>query len=150
MLFTAVALSALAAVLASSAYARIPEGTGTVPTSPTVVNEQQAPQGSGTFFVDPEIYAALTSPTVANEEQTQQASGTFFVDAEICAALGRVRIAIQQCSHAAPLAATPIRTGKGQQLARAFPYESYLGARWQDGGGQALLKKFPDGYRGLP
>src|SRR6185437_5245354 len=45
ILFVAVALSALAAVLASSAQARIPEG--------------QSPQGSRTFFVDPKICAAL-------------------------------------------------------------------------------------------
>jgi hypothetical protein len=54
-----VALSALAAVLASSAQARIPEGNGTRPPSRTVVDEQQAPQGSRTFTVDREICAAL-------------------------------------------------------------------------------------------
>jgi hypothetical protein len=63
MLFAAVALSALAAVLASSAQARIPEGNGTQPPSTTVVDQQQASQGtelleprlarhrSGTLFV---------------------------------------------------------------------------------------------------
>ena len=45
VLFVAVALSALAAVLASSAQARIPEG--------------QSPQGSRTFFVDAKICATL-------------------------------------------------------------------------------------------
>jgi hypothetical protein len=45
ILFVAVALSALAAVLASSAQARIPEG--------------QSPQASRTFFVDAKICAAL-------------------------------------------------------------------------------------------
>jgi hypothetical protein len=59
MLFAAIALSALAAVLASSAHARIPEGNGTKPPSKTVVNEQQAAQGSRTFTVDHEICAAL-------------------------------------------------------------------------------------------
>lgn len=49
MLFAAVALSALAAVLSGSAQARIPEGNGTRPPSRTVVDEQQAPQGSGTL-----------------------------------------------------------------------------------------------------
>jgi len=42
MLFVAAALSALAAVFASSAQARIPEGTGTARTSPNVVDEQRA------------------------------------------------------------------------------------------------------------
>ena len=50
MLFAAVALSALGAVLASSAQARIPEGNGTQPPSKTVVHEEQATQASGTFF----------------------------------------------------------------------------------------------------
>ncbi len=107
ILFVAVALSALAAVLASSAQARIPEG--------------QSPQGSRTFFVDPEIHAAL-SP---------QGSRTFF-DAKICAALDRaISVAIQQCSHAhaVPLAATQTRTGTGQQQ---------------------VAHKFPAGYRGRP
>ena len=109
--------------------ARIPEGTGKLPISRTVVNEQQAPQGSGTFFVDPGFYAAMTSPTVAHERLARQGNGTVFVDAEICAALDRaIRVAIQQCSHAVPLAAKQIQTGAGQ----------------------APLKKFPAGYRGLP
>ncbi len=112
MLFAALALSALAAVLASSAQARIPEGNGTQPPSSTVVNEQQAAQGT-----------ELLEPRLA-----RQRSGTF-VDAEICATLDRaIRVAIQQCSHAVPLAVRQIRTGTGQ----------------------ARLKKFPDGYRGLP
>ena len=109
VLFVAVALSALAAVLASSAQARIPEG--------------QSPQGSRTFFVDPEIHAALTSP---------QGSRTFFVDAKICATLDRaISVAIQECSHAhaVPLASKVVRTGTGQQ---------------------AVAHKFPAGYRGLP
>ena len=109
VLFVAVALSALAAVLASSAQARIPEG--------------QSPQGSRTFFVDPEIHAALTSP---------QGSRTFFVDAKICATLDRaISVAIQECSHAhaVTLASKVVRTGTGQQ---------------------AVAHKFPAGYRGLP
>jgi hypothetical protein len=60
MLLTAVALSALAAVLASSAQARIPEGNGTKPPSQTVVHEdalaellaspayERVPVGNGT------------------------------------------------------------------------------------------------------
>ena len=109
ILFVAVALSALAAVLACSAQARIPEG--------------QSPQGSRTFFVDPEIHAALASP---------QGSRTFFIDAKICAALDRsIRVAIRQCSHAhaVPLAAKQPGTGTGQQQ---------------------VAHKFPAGYRGLP
>jgi hypothetical protein len=136
MLFTAVALSAFAAVLASSAQAHIPEGNGTQPPSRTVVTEQKAPQGSGTFFFftpDPEIYAvygALTSPTVVEERLARQGRGTFFVDAKICAALdSAIRVAIQQCSHAhaVPLAATQLRTGTNQ----------------------ARLKRSPDGYSRL-
>ena len=63
MLFAAVALSALASVLASSAQARIPEGNGTQPPSSTVVNEQQAAQG-----------AELLEPRLARHR-----SGTLFV-----------------------------------------------------------------------
>ena len=123
MLFAAVALSALGAVLASSAQARIPEGNGTRPPSRTVVDEQQATKGSGAFFVDP-VYASLDPA---------------------------IRIAIVKRSHAAPLAAKRFRTGTRQQrIAGTFPYVSYLGARWQDGGGQARFNTFPDGYRGLP
>ena len=131
MLFTAVALSALAVVLASSAQARIAECNGTQPPSRTVVTEQQSPQGSRTFFVDPEIYAALTSSTVVNEQQASQGtelleprlarqrSGTVFVDAEICANLDlAIRLAIQQClSHPVPLAAKQIR---GQAQSKTF------------------------------
>ena len=158
MLFVAMALSALAALLASSAQARIPEGNGTRPPSGTVVHDtalaamlagsaqartskgngtqppsrtvvykQQPPLGSE-FFVDPGIIAALAS-TVANEQQALQRSGTFFVDAEICAALDRaIKVAIHECSNAKTVATKRIRTGTGQ----------------------ARLKKFPDGYRGLP
>ena len=53
--FAAVALSALAAVLASSAQARIPEGNGTQPPARTVVKKQQA----RTFTFDNDICAAL-------------------------------------------------------------------------------------------
>ena len=134
MLFVAVALSALAAVLASSAQARIPEGNGTQPPSRTVVTEQQAQRVTGTFFLftpDPGIYAvygALMSPT---ERQARQGSGTFTVDQKICANLDRaIRVAIQQClSHPVPLAANVVRAGTGQQV---------------------VAHKFPASYRGLP
>ena len=55
MLFAAVALSALAAVLASSAQARIPEGNGTQPPVRTVVEKQL----TRTFTFDHEICVAL-------------------------------------------------------------------------------------------
>jgi hypothetical protein len=55
MLFAAVALSALAWVLASSAQARIPEGNGTQPPAGTVVKQQRA----RTVTVDHEICVAL-------------------------------------------------------------------------------------------
>ena len=76
MLFGAVALSAIAAVLAGGANARPAEGAGvpaeiySASTSP-VVNEHQTPQ-SGTFLVDPEIYSAFTSPTVLSEQRDAQ------------------------------------------------------------------------------
>ena len=55
MLFAAVALSALAALVASSAQARIPEGNGTKPPAGTVVKEQRG----GTLAVTDEICVAL-------------------------------------------------------------------------------------------
>ena len=79
MLFGAVALSAIAAVLAGGANARPAEGAGvpaeiySASTSP-VVNEHQTPQ-SGTFLVDPEIYSAFTSPTVLSEQRDAQRLG---------------------------------------------------------------------------
>ena len=79
MLFGAVALSAIAAVLAGGANARPAEGAGvpaeiySASTSP-VVNEHQTPQ-SGTFLVDPEIYSAFTSPTVLSEQRARLAAG---------------------------------------------------------------------------
>jgi hypothetical protein len=155
MLFAAAALSAFAAVLASTANAYAPEGAG-VPaeiyaaSASPVASEQQTPQTSGTFFVDPEIYAASTSP-VASEQQTPQTSGTFFVDPEIYAA-STSPVASQQQSVREKLGETgawvvpylsqgigvdkslfaglPTRTVTGQKrVARAFPYVSYLGHR---------------------
>ena len=123
MLFAAVSLSALAAVLASSAQARTPEGNGTQPPSKLVVHAQESSQGSGTFFVHPEIYTALTSPTIAYEPQIQRAKKAFFVDPVYASLDPAIRIAIVARSHAAPLA-----TGNGKHQ----------------------LKQFPVGYRGLP
>jgi len=80
-------------VLSGSAQARIPEGNGTRPPSRTVVDEQQAPQRSRTFFVDP-VYASLDPA---------------------------IRIAIVRRFHAAPLAAKAARTGKGSSGSRSSP-----------------------------
>ena len=135
ILFVAVVLSALAAVLAGSAQARIPEGNGTQPPSKTVATEQQTQPVTGTFFFsftpDPAIYVvygALISPT---ERQARQGSGTFTVDPKICANLDpAIRVAIQQClSQSVPLAAKVVKTGTGQK---------------------AVAHKFPADYRGLP
>jgi len=124
-LFAAIALFALAAVLASSAQARIPEGNGTQPPFKTVVDEQQAPQGNGTFFVDPGFYAAMTLPTVVEQRVARHQSRA--IDADTCAALdSAIRAAIRECSHAVPRA-KELRTGTGQ----------------------ARLE-FPQGYRGRP
>jgi hypothetical protein len=123
---TVVHEESLAAALASSAYARIPEGNGTKPPTQTVLHEKQSTQVSGTFFVDPEIYAALASATVAYEQQTRQAS-VALVDTVYASLDPAFRTAIGARSHAATLGAKAIRTGKGEQL-----------------------KKFPVGYRGLP
>jgi hypothetical protein len=163
MLFAAVALSALAAMLASSALARIPEGNGTRPpvkgvvkqqtglsailaalassaqssvpegngTQPpsTVTYEGLTPQASGTFFVDPGLYAALTSSTIVEQRLARHRARTSSIDAVTCAALDpAIRAAIQGCAHALPLTATQLRTGKGQQQ----------------------VGTFPAGYRGLP
>ena len=126
-LFAVIALSALAAVLTSSAHARIPEGNGTQPPFKTGGNGQQAPQGNGTFFVDPAFYGAMTLPTVVEERLARHVSRA--IDADTCAALDTaIRAAIRECSHAVPRAAKQLRTGTGQ----------------------APLETFPDGYRGRP
>jgi hypothetical protein len=61
MLFAAVALSALAAVLASSAQGRIPEGTGTEGMSQTgVAQPVVVPYLSQGIGVDPSLFAGRT------------------------------------------------------------------------------------------
>jgi hypothetical protein len=61
MLFAAVALSALAAVLASRAHARIPEGAGTEVTSQTVVAQPVVvPYLSQGIGVDPSLFVGRT------------------------------------------------------------------------------------------
>jgi hypothetical protein len=73
MLFATVALSAFAAVLVSSANARLPEGA----------------------VVPAEIYAASTSPTVLNTQETQQASLALdpAIASAIAAAKAKARLA---------------------------------------------------------
>ena len=167
MLFAAVGLSAFAAMLASTANARIPEGdvvkavtaqspqlqqaaesTAGVPAeiyaaslSPTVVSEQEAPWVV-VAGVDPAIYAASTSP-VMSEQQTPQANGTFGVDPEIYATLDpAIKAAIQARSHVSPLATKAVGAGTRQkQLVRALPYLSYLGNRSQVAGRRARHEK---------
>ena len=178
MLFAAVGLSAFAALLASTANARIPEGDvvkvatarspqlqqaapESVPgvpaeiyaasTSPTVVSEQEA-AWVAVAGIDPAIYAASTSPTVVTEQQTRQASGTFGVDPEIYATLDpAIKAAIQARSHVSPLATKAVGAGtRRKQVAQAFPY---LGNRSQVAGGQARHEKalLPHGIQvGLP
>jgi hypothetical protein len=60
MLVAAVALSALAAVLVSSAQGRIPEGTGTEVMSQTVVAPVVVPYLSQGIGVDPSLFAGRT------------------------------------------------------------------------------------------
>jgi hypothetical protein len=204
MLFAAVGLSAFAALLASTANARIPDGDvvkvvtaqsqlqqaapesaagvpaeiyaaslsatvvreqqaapESVPgvpaeiyaasTSPTVVSEQEA-AWVAVAGIDPAIYAASTSPTVVTEQQTPQASGTFGVDPEIYATLDpAIKAAIQARSHVSPLATKAVGAGtRRKQVAQAFPY---LGNRSQVAGGQARHEKalLPHGIQvGLP
>jgi hypothetical protein len=92
------------------------EGNGTQPPSKLVVHAQESSQGSGTFFVDPEIYTALTSPTIAYEPQIQRAKKAFFVDPVYASLDPAIRIAIVARSHAAPLA-----TGNGKHQLKAVP-----------------------------
>jgi hypothetical protein len=92
----AVALSALAAVLASTANARIPEGAvvpAAASTSP-VVRAQHAPRTSGTFGVDPEIYATLDPA---------------------------IKAAIQASSHVSPLAAKVVQGESRARHAKTAP-----------------------------
>ena len=83
-LFAAVAVSALAAVLASSAQARIPEGNGTRPPSRAVVDEQQIV--TTTALANAELYAAMTSPVV-EQRLARHRSQTFSVGSGFYAAM---------------------------------------------------------------
>ena len=67
------------------------------------------------------VHGAPISPT---ERQAPQGSGTFTVDPKICANLDRaIRVAVQQClSYSVPLAAKVVKTGTGQKaVAHKFP-----------------------------
>ena len=81
-LFTAVAICALAAVLASSAQARSPEGNGTQPPSRTVVNKQQSLQEVLAGFPQARIREGNgtqpPSKTAVKEQRAPKVSGTFY------------------------------------------------------------------------
>ena len=98
-------------------------------TSPTVAHERLARQGVRPFSLPLAIDVERWLQRAATPWDAFPDTRSGKLDAEICAALDRaIRVAIQQCSHAVPLAAKQIQTGAGQ----------------------APLKKFPAGYRGLP
>jgi hypothetical protein len=159
-LIAAVGLSALAAVVASSAQARIPEGNGTRPPAKAVVVEQQVAPGDGTFFVDPEIYTALTSLTVSSEQQTatvleprlarhrtrtssyEQQAATVLEPRLARHRAGTSSIDAETCAALDPAIRAAI-----QGCARAVPLAAQqLGT----GRAQQQLESFPAGYRGLP
>ena len=160
MLFAAVSLSALAAVLAGAAQARIPEGNGTRPPSSTVVDEQQAPEGSGMFYVDPEIYTALTFPTVVNEERaTKEArvwGSEFFVDPELIAALTSPTVPNKEQTTRASgtTLLDPVYATLDPAIWAAIRVRSHATPLAAKGiltrKGNQRLEKFPVGYRGLP
>ena len=75
------------------------------------------------FTPDPAIYVVYGA-LISHERQAPQGNGTFTVDPKICANLDRaIRLAIQQClSHSVPLAAKVVKTGTGQKaVAPKFP-----------------------------
>ena len=145
ILFVAVALSALAAVLAGSAQARIPEGNGTQPPSKTVVIKQQSlqellassaqariPEGNGT---QPPF------KTVATEQQAQLVTGTFFFSftpdpaiyvvygALISRTSGRPDRGAER-SPSTPRSARTSMPRSGSQSSNAFHTLSRLPPRW--------------------
>jgi hypothetical protein len=167
MLLTAVALSALAAVLASFAQARIPEGNGTRPPSKTVVIKQQSlqellasvaqdriPEGNGT---------QPPSETVATGQQAQLVTGTFFFsftpDPAIYVVYGAL---MSPTGRQAPQGSgtftvdpklcanldRAIRVAVQECLSHSVPLAAKV---VKTGTGQkAVAHKFPAGYRGLP
>jgi len=165
ILFVAVALSALAAALAGSAQARIPEGNGTQPPSKTVVNKQQSlqellaslaqariPEGNGT---------QPPSMTVATEPQAQL-TGTFFsftpdpaiyvvygalispTERQARQGSGTFTVDPKICANLDPA----IRVAIQQCLSQSVPLAAKV---VKTGTGQkAVAHKFPADYRGLP
>src|SRR5262245_43132680 len=90
MLFTAGAISALAALLASSAQARMTDGNGTQPPSKAVASEQQAFADVLASFPQTRIQdgngTQPPSKAVVKQRLSPQGSRTFFVDSDmICA-----------------------------------------------------------------
>jgi hypothetical protein len=144
MLFAAAALSAFAAVLASSANARQPEGA-VVPaeiysasTSP-VTTQEQTPETSGTFFVPAEIYSASTTPpTVLIKQQAQQTNVA--LDPAIKSAVAAATAKQRRAKHQATTTSVDVRLG---EIGAWFPLVSHQKP-------QRGQQKFPPGYRGLP
>ena len=158
MLFAAVALSALAALLACSAQARTPEGNGTRPPSRTVVNDTalaamlagsaQARKSKGNGTQAP-------SRTVVYKQQPPLGS-EFFVDpAEIRAALTPPRVVNERQAPqaSATLFVDPVYASLDPAIRIAILARSHaapLAAKqFRTGKGEARLEKFPDGYSRL-
>ena len=166
ILFVAVALSALAAVLAGSAQARIPEGNGTQPPSKTVVNKQQSLQELLASFAQARIPEGNgtqpPSTTVATEQQTQPVTGTFFsftpdpaiyvvygalispTERQARQGSGTFTVDPKICANLDPA----IRVAIQQCLSQSVPLAAKV---VKTGTGQkAVAHKFPADYRGLP
>ena len=165
ILFVAVALSALAAVLAGSAQARIPEGNGTQPPSKTVVIKQQSlqellagfaqarvPEGNGT---------QPSSKTVATEQQAQLVTGTFFSftpDPAIYVVYGALISQERQARQGSgtftvdPKICANLDAAIRVVIQQCLSHSVPLGAKVvKTGTGQkTVAPKFPAGYRGLP
>jgi hypothetical protein len=106
------------------------------------------------------------SGALSGEQEAPQGRGTFFVDPEICAALDpAIKAAIQECSHAAPRAAKPIvpvldaseatqGVSEWDVISRSDVVSRYIDNSRTGTGQQRVARarhnKFPDGYRGLP
>ena len=166
MLLTAVALSALAAVLASFAQARIPEGNGTQPPSKTVVIKQQSLQELLASFAQARIPEGNgtqpPSKTVATEQQAQLVTGTFFFSFTPDPAIYVVYGALISDGAAGPTGERNVHRrpqdlreprSRDQGRSPAMPLNSVpLAAKVvKTGTGQKTVEhKFPAGYRGLP
>jgi hypothetical protein len=163
-LIAAVGLSALAAVLASSAQARIPEGNGTRPPLKTVVKHGQAglsavlaALASSAQAHVPEGNGTQPPSTVTYEGQTPPASGTFFVDPGSHTALtsstvveprlARHRARTSSIDAETCAALDPAIRAAIQGCAHAVPLAAQ---QLRTGRAQQQLETFPAGYRGLP